>query len=697
MTTLLRRVGYLFTVVALCIVSVAGIATAEVDPFVIEAAAPAEELSLTMIKQTSIVADLRTFSIEASLNAASGLDRDQYEIAFTVYQRIRDRAAFKDSITGTRLGSAIYITRTPIDVPDRVGQVPINFEATIGTCSACIPLSVDGVYPVVVDVRRRGDGGVVTQIITNLILLTRSDQPVLSVALLLPIHMRADSLVKADADGLRQLITVTESLASRPGFPASVSLTPSVTDFAAKNTTINGTLDALSASLDGREIIAGPYNDLRPEIEGDPRLVDVVAGQLRRGEQRLSDRFPNQVTGSTGVYFDSDALPKNGFNTLGLQRLVIAESLLAVTGDPTFDQPIFFDPGDIATPQTASSGTETNDTSSSIAIASVVADGDLAAHLEAANDPILGIHQLMADLSIIATEGGQNRGVVVELPVAGLSRATIDSLFDLIAQQPQLRPVQVSALFDLPTASAGDDQFAFVTPRSDSPETLTSDDIVTKIDKARRFIDGVSVTFGDDSGLIEAAEQAFSVGLSIPQQESIAYLNDAFTKASDLLAQVKLGDAGPFRLTALEGKIPLSVINQTGQLATVMAVLRSNRVVTEEGGRFEIAAEAASPEDGAKGRITVIPIGVSTRSSGTFGVAVGLETLNGVPLDQAEIVIASTGVSGLGLAITVALLGLLLLWWVRTRRATVKARRTTANLTNTANLTDDASSSQINQ
>ncbi len=646
------------------------------DPFVTDSKGPVDPIRLRLIRQTALVQDGRDgrrFSLNAVVSGADRVDRTQFEMAFTVYQRVRDRPALNDSINGVRLGSAVSIKTVAVGEPDSTGLVNVVFSADIGTCATCVPLSVDGVYPVSVEMRRRDDGDIAARLITHLILLTQAEQPVLKVALYLPVRLGdppvgagvSTTVSPAGARDIYQFISNAEALAATPRFPLSLSLTPSIVDLGRENPNVADTLNVLAGSLDRREIISGPYDELRPDIEGDPRLTEIVAGQLRRGEQLLGDSFPGHVTTATGVFLDSDALPRDGFATLDLQRMVVAESLLEHTAETpqTFDRPTFYDPG--ATTQTDGAST---------AISTVVADGDLASHLSATDGSTLGVYQLLADLSVIAGDGGADRGVAVALPSSGLSRTSLDILMSAIEGQPQLAPVTVSDLFDLPTATDDDGLVAPVTRRQNSPDAAVSNETAAQLDRTRRRLDAVGLTFTPPPPELEGAERLFSAGLSLPIAEATPAIEAASDQALALLSTIRLGGGGPFRLTALKGRIPLSLVNRSGSSATVVARLRSDRVVTQNGGRVEMEVDAAGTDEQTNGRSSSTAVAVATRSSGTFGVSVALETVNGIPLDREQLIITSTGVSGFGVALTVAALALLLLWWLRTRRANTANR-----------------------
>jgi hypothetical protein len=321
-------------------------------------------------------------------------------------------------------------------------------------------------------------------------------------------------------------------------------------------------------------------------------------------------------------------------------------------------KPTFFDPG--ATTETDGAST---------AISTVVADAKLASHLSATDGSPLGVYQLLADLSVIAGDGGADRGVVVALPSSGVSRTSLDLLMSAIDGQPQLAPVTVSDLFDLPTATDADGLVAAVTRRKNAVDVKATNETADQLDRARRRLDAVTLTFSPPPPEIETAERLFSAGLSLPFPEATKAVDVASEQALALLSTIRLGGGGPFRLTALKGRIPLSLVNRSGYSANVVALLRSDRVVTQNGGKVEMAVDAAGPDEQANGRSSSTAVAVATRSSGTFGVSVALETVNGIRLDEEQLIITSTGVSGFGVALTVAALALLMLWWLKTRRA----------------------------
>jgi Family of unknown function (DUF6049) len=125
------------------------------------------------------------------------------------------------------------------------------------------------------------------------------------------------------------------------------------------------------------------------------------------------------------------------------------------------------------------------------------------------------------------------------------------------------------------------------------------------------------------------------------------------------LKGVRLGPGGPFRLTALKGPIGIRIDNATGGPVTVHLSVVEGRVrLSQDTAEQDVVVDQASQ---------VVKLDVETRSSGSFDVQVLLTTPNGVSLSRNAYTIQSTGVSGIGVTLTLGLLGLLVLWWLRSR------------------------------
>lgn len=627
------------------------------------AAAASPGVSIRLTSQTPVVGSTNRFELRTQIRGTSGLaDRPGVEIATTLYQRIRNRRAFTATLSDERLGSPIQVTRTPLPAVDQDGNVANQSTFEIGACAACVTLVSDGVYPVVVEVRRGGGGEVLSRLTTYLIRLTApAGAEPLDVALVVPLHLPPavapdGSATPLDISGF---VTVAESLGSHPGAGLTLVPTPESIDALARlKGGDGGALDTLRTALDGREVVAGPYVDMLTGAIADPRLASEVVAQLDEGRSILRKHLGADLSEGVLVRVGSEPLPdRSTLDRLKIDRLVVSVDQVAgaklVGGAEAYDHQVIYDPG-------AGDNAETN------ALPAVIADPGLAAHLAAPTDALLAAHHLIADLTVTAEGGRGPRGVVVALPSTGLSRRSLDLLLGVLGSHPLLRTSTASSLFSLPGAvdEAGDR--AVVSARQ--PGTgLLDDVVVARVSSLRRLVDGLSTLSDEPGGEVDLAHRLLAVALARdlpPSTPMLAYLDRLQRTLPRELSKVHLGANSSFRLTALRGRIPLTVINDTGHPVKVQLDVSSDRL------RFpKLSGPVTLAIDG---RTHTERIDVASRSSGTFSVLVRLSTPSGLALANDRYTVRSTGVSGVGVGLSIGALLILATWWGRT---TVRRRR----------------------
>lgn len=646
----------------------------------------APEVTIQLTGQTPVVGADGVFDLRADVTDPTR--RPDLDVAIAVYQRVTDRDALLDSIDGVRLGSPIAFKVRPLGASDALGDHIVSERLLVGSCTECVSIPTDGVYPVSIDVRERTEGTVTARLITHLVLQRRSN-PTLSVALIIPTTVPRTLLPDGThrVTPLTRLVAASESLASKRGLPLSVVPTPSIVSRAADDVAVSGALDTLSTGLAGRELIATTFESMHPQLQQDGRLAEVIRGEWLAGSESLSTRFPEQVVSDIWVIGPNDRIPdRDGMLRIGPQRLVVHGSLVAeATGTgggmraTLIEAPVVFDTGLVF--QNRSDGTlsqeETLEESS--AINAVVADETLTEHL-LLPDSLLGVNHLLADLAIASERSEAGAGVAVWVPDEAVRRLIVDALLAGIDALESVQPVIVSQLFERPIATddAGDLRSI---GRIAHDETDVSDDYLASIDEARRAIDGVNLTLGSIPGAGAAAERFFSAALADPAVVSTnrgitdasvtgsAYLTVAGQLAQRDLSGVRLARGGPFRLTALRGRIPVTIENLTGGSAVVHLSVEQGRVrSTTASAEQDVVVQAGSQ---------VVLLDLETRSSGSFDVRVSLTTPNGVALSRNAYTIRSTGVSGIGVTLTLTLLGLLILWWLSNRAKGTGQRRPT--------------------
>jgi hypothetical protein len=664
----------------------------------------------TGLRQQTPTADYQTETSPTSQpdpNTSGTIKQDpSSEVAIAVYERITDRSSLFDSIEGIRLGSPIALSTRPLDSPGISGSSRIAQTLTIGSCATCIPITTDGVYPVSIDVRRRSTSNVSSRVITHMLVQQSPTAARLDVALIIPITVA--STLKTDgtyrSDAATNLVAASESLASHPGVPLSVVLTPAVLDRARSDVAITGTLDTLSSAMAGREIIATPYEALHPRIQRDGRLGEIVLGQWRQGAQVLESRFGDSVTSDTWVVQPDDALPdRDGLGRIAPQRLIVDGTVVARSGGTDFvqntagnniaaiiDTPLVYDTGVLFEAVENNGVKQVDSQEDSSAITSIVTDPFLTNHLRAENS-VIGVSSLLADLTLAAdATATEAPAIAVAVPPEAVTRQTLDLLLNGIEANNDLQPVIVSTLFDRPIGTTDNDDLISIGRRVRSGVAL-SPSFLTALDTSRRKIDGAALMIrpGEDQpAAITLADRLFSASLADPnagtpahnttdpELANLALLNASRLSAESALAGVGLAPGGPFRFTALRGRIPITIENPTGGPISVHLSVEQNRVrLTNNSAEQDITVAQGTQ---------VVTLDVETLSSGKFDVRVALTTPNGVVLARNAYTVRSTGVSGVGVTLTLTLLALLGLWWLRTRSVNKRQRRRAPDVENVA-------------
>ncbi len=663
------------------------------QPEAVRATAPAGTVQL--LSQTPVVGPDGKFALSAEYRptapAETGTASLNNEVAVAVYERITDRSSLVDSIDGVRLGSPISLSTLPLGSPNSLGTYRIFSSLTIGSCSTCVPIETDGVYPVSIDVRRRTGTGVGGRVITHMLVQQSVSTPRLDVALIIPITLA--STLNTDGSHRTEpapnLVAASEAMASHPAVPLSIVLTPSVIDRARADEAIKGTLDTLGTAMATREILATSYEALHPRIQRDGRLGEIVLGQWRQGAQALESRFGDTVTSDTWVVQPLDEIPdRDGLGRINPQRLIVDGSLVArnnpdefvqTTGGrnvaPIVDTPLVYDTGVVFEAVSNDNVKQTDSQEDSSAITSLVTDPLLTKHLRTDN-PVLGVSSLLADLILSADVTDTDRpGVAIAVPTEAVTRETLDLLLNGLTANKSLRPVTASSLFDLPIGTTDDDELISI-GRKLRNATVLSPTYLTALDDSRRKIDGAALMLGtrDQSAdrPVSLADRLFSAALadpnagtafateSDPESNNKPFLVASRQAAETALTGVGLAEGGPFRFTALRGRVPITIENPTGGPIVVHLSVEQSRVrLTDDSAEQDITVEQGTQ---------VVLLDIKTLSSGRFDVRVVLTTPNGVVLSRNAYTVRSTGVSGVGVTLTLTLLVLLGLWWFSSRR-----------------------------
>jgi hypothetical protein len=113
-------------------------------------------------------------------------------------------------------------------------------------------------------------------------------------------------------------------------------------------------------------------------------------------------------------------------------------------------------------------------------------------------------------------------------------------------------------------------------------------------------------------------------------------------------------------LTAREGEIPVTVLNETGYAMHVQVRLSSDQL------RFPGGARAAVQTVDLTHRNTTARFRVQARTSGSFPIRIELVSPDGrLTVGTSRLVVRSTAASGVGVVLSLGAACFLLVWWAR--------------------------------
>ena len=612
--------------------------------------APAANLALA--SQTAWVRAGETFVVRLDVDGVRAPGELTVELA--VHRPVRSRSQFARTIEGDLLGRSVLRQQSRFDEVrfDVGGAMPIRLD---------MPASLrPGVYPVSV-VIRADDGEVVDALFTHAIVVP--DEPAelpLAVAWVqdygAPPALAPDWTSELDSEDLRGLRVVAAQLDE--GVPLTVRVTPETV--AALETLDDGrTTRELAARLEGHQVLSAPFVDVDvaalTAVGGSPEL----ARQLSAGDDvldRLGVRTDRRTWSLDGSITD-DAL--RALASVGADDLVVDEAQLEplepdVLGGLTLTRP-FAIPGP---------GGGTFD--------ALAVDPGLAAHFES-GDGVLAGHRLLADLAVLYFDRpGAARGIAVRPPPGWRpTEELLGTVVSGLATSPLLRPMTVERLLRTIDPLVDDDAPVARNPR---PADVTPLGVSrATVDRARRLAAALSSVAGADSVLTGALDRALRVSFSsdLRANERARYLQAVDDQVAAAAAGVRVVGDRRYQLTAREGTIPLTLVNDNSFDVTVDVVLTSDKL-------------AFSPATSGERRLRVVlaagstvteAVPVRARTSGSFPLRITLLSPDGaIEITRASITVTSTVASWVGLVISGGAGGFLVLWWTSHWRTVRRSR-----------------------
>lgn len=617
------------------------------------AAQPAGRLSLAA--QTAWVRPGGPFQLRLDVEGIR--EPDALEIAVSVHRQIRTRSQFARTVDGELLGRTLA-TRVAAVEDLRFGPGGALVTLSVASLSA-------GVYPVSVVLRDAG-GRTLDDFTTHLVRLPDEavDVP-LSVAWVQPLRgepsLQPDGTRRLDPAELERLRAVGDALREAPS--VTLDATPEVLE-ALEAQGETGVLDALRGLRADGEVLTTPFVDLDVAALEAAGLGPWVATQRTAGEavlRRLLETAGQPRTWSVDDAFDRRAIGR--LKTAGVSRVVVDEDALepldpGVTGGITLAQPFRLPaPG------------------GPVEAASV--DAALVDHLRH-EDPVLGAHQLLADLAVLYFDApGTERGVVVRPPEDWEPAAELLTIvFRALATsvRPILHPVTV------------DELFATVEPLTDGGEVVERRPVgeigeigvaAARVHSASDSVSAFRSLAGPDHEQVPVLQELLLVSLADGLRPAARreYLAEVEARVQGVRGDVRLGPGRTYRLTAREGTIPVTFINDNDFPVTATLVLASDKLEFEEAGDDD-RSRLVIPDIRLAPGTTTRAVPVRSRTSGLFRLQATLyDAESRSELFRTSYSVRSMVASGVGIILSVGAILFLLLWWGSHWRTVRRDRR----------------------
>ena len=527
------------------------------------------------------------------------------------------------------------------------------------TDSSAARLREPGIYPV--EIRLEAGTGVLGSLRTPLIRLGSPDDPLLAPTLDLVVDVGVAPTVTPD--GRRQLtddelgrlerlgmLLAGDQITERPPLPATVAAVPDTLEALAASADARAAavLDAIAVASSDRELLASPPVPVSATALVRAGLGGYLPGLLDAGRIVLNDRFDLELDrsiwdGAGGV----DTASARVLADAGIDH-VLLDAPRARSDSPATERALV-DAGPFPLDEI--------DPLDAVLVDRETSDELLA---RSTDRPDAG-HIVLADL--LLRDNGAGTHVV-----ARIDDAPTDSvLFRLV---PLLltegAPVEVGPVTLGRTRSfdgRGSDLDADdIVPASDTDLAPVADRVRTTTDSVATFA-GFVMAESARADLL-ATRITTSLARGLDDEARTALLDAVSDEVATAFAGVTLSGQTDLNLTSRTGTLPLMIRNENPFPVRIVLRIRSERLAFPDGGRFEVAVTE---------EVTRVDVPVEALATGSVPTLVDIATPNErVVLDSQQLNVRSTAVSGVGLALCLGALAVLVFWWVRTWR---KARK----------------------
>jgi hypothetical protein len=577
-----------------------------------------------------------------------------------VHRAVTSRSQFIQTLAGDLVGRSIRELSVPFDELrfDPAGAATVTVELPDGLRP--------GVYPVTI-AARDGDDDEVDALHTHAVVVPATPVEVpLSVAWVLdygaPPALQPDGTVTLPDDELDELRVVAAQLGR--DVPLTVRPVPETVAALASLDDDGRTTAALADLLRDHQVLWSPFVDLDVAAFAAAGREAEIAAQRVAGAAVLDelDVDRDARTWSLTGTVTEDAL--DALVSFGVDRVVVDDAALEPI-DPDLVGGIT-----LARPFALEASARTLD--------AVAVDAGLSAHF-ANDDEVLGAHHLLADLAVLHFDSpGAARGVAVRPPERWTpNEAFLGTAISGLASSPVLEPRTLDGLFDAVEPLTDDDE-PVARPLAEDRDVPALGFSTSVLDRARRSIDALrSLAAAGDAGL-DDLERRLLVAMSddLDRDAKERYVRSVTTEVSDAASKVRvLGDRS-YRLTAREGTVPLTLVNENDFDVVVDLELSSDKLAFTDTDDESLGTHRISGLLLEAGSTFTQAVPVKARTSGTSSLRIAMRSPDGgIELGRTSITITSTFASWVGIVLSIGAAAFLLLWWASHFRTVRRARK----------------------
>ena len=591
---------------------------------------------------------------------------DPFMVQLRVHRAVDSMEDLEESVDGNP-GPTLY----------RMPELPVGFLASQPDGSRRLELAVSdtesapftlrlrrpGIYPVTIELED-DTGEVIDQISTPLVRLGTPDDPLpapdiaMVVRLVAPPSIGPEGRRQLDDEELARLQRLAALLdATGPDGGRTAGLTvaasPDTLDALATSDDPRAAtvLEALAPAGDDRTALALPYVPLDVAALDAAGLAAFLPPVHAAGTDVLADRLGPELDRT--VWDSADGLDDGAADLLadlGVQHVLVDAAPPSATGSPAAERALV-DAGPLELPAIDPLDAVVVDTATSTALGERAADRPDAAHLA------------LAEL-ILRDDGEESTVALVVDDVADDS--VLARLLPLLADPSS--PVDVGPVvpstFDDDALDGGDPD----APELDLDGSAASGErsglraVAASVGNAWVAVDIFDRLVGAESARASELRLRIATSLArgLDREQRAALLETVAETTRSTFDGVTLAGQTDVNLTSRRGTLPLVVRNDNPFPVQVVVRVRSERLRFPRGDRFEI--DVAD-------EVVRIDVPVESRATGSVPTFVEVLTPDeGLVLDERRLDVRSTAVSGVGLAISLGALVVLLVWWVRTWR-----------------------------